>query len=283
MKVRRQDRRRSSTRSIDERRADPAGRSSATTSLSLLLRAEHEDGSPLDDQRDPRRAADHDHGRLRDDHQRPRLGFERLLRSPDKLERLRRRARGRPRTTPTWTRSSRRPCGRRPVVPVVARRLRSAIELGGYMLPGRDRSLMVSIYLVHNDPETYPGAGGFRPERFLDGTARRRGVDPLRRRRPPLPRRQLRPARDEGRAAPGADHGAASAPRRPLEPRVSSASASPSRRSAGAAAVVEELVQPRSSLGRQALSRRGPRVASPQALAPRVRLAPGEARLQPGR
>jgi hypothetical protein len=55
------------------------------------------------------------------------------------------------------------------VVPVVARRLRASRELAGYMLPA-GTILMVSIYLVHNDPDTYPEPDEFRPERFLGGT-----------------------------------------------------------------------------------------------------------------
>ena len=55
------------------------------------------------------------------------------------------------------------------MVPVVARRLRASRELDGHMLPA-GTILMVSIYLVHNDPETYPEPEEFRPERFLGGT-----------------------------------------------------------------------------------------------------------------
>jgi cytochrome P450 family 135 len=54
-------------------------------------------------------------------------------------------------------------------VPVVARHLANEIQLGGYEIPANS-TLMVSIYLIHNDPETYPEPEEFRPERFLDGT-----------------------------------------------------------------------------------------------------------------
>jgi cytochrome P450 len=56
----------------------------------------------------------------------------------------------------------------RPVVPVVARHVTQPVELGGYTIPANS-ILMVSIYLVHSDPESYPEPDRFQPERFLDG------------------------------------------------------------------------------------------------------------------
>ena len=56
----------------------------------------------------------------------------------------------------------------RPVVPVVARRVREPVTLGGLAIPA-GTVLMVSIYLLHRDPEVYPEPDEFRPERFLDG------------------------------------------------------------------------------------------------------------------
>ncbi len=56
----------------------------------------------------------------------------------------------------------------RPVVPVVARRLSEPASIAGHSLPA-GTILMVSIYLVHHDPETYPEPESFDPERFVDG------------------------------------------------------------------------------------------------------------------
>jgi cytochrome P450 len=56
----------------------------------------------------------------------------------------------------------------RPVVPVAARRLTRATMVAGYRIPA-GTILMVSIYLLHNDPESYPEPEEFRPERFLAG------------------------------------------------------------------------------------------------------------------
>jgi cytochrome P450 len=56
----------------------------------------------------------------------------------------------------------------RPVVPVVARRLSETASVGGYSLPA-GTILMVSIYLVHHDPDTYPDPEEFDPGRFVDG------------------------------------------------------------------------------------------------------------------
>jgi cytochrome P450 family 135 len=56
----------------------------------------------------------------------------------------------------------------RPVVPVIARRLSEPASVGGYSLPA-GTILMVSIYLVHHDPDTYPEPEKFDPGRFVDG------------------------------------------------------------------------------------------------------------------
>jgi len=152
---------------IAERRADPMTQLRDDT-LSLLLRAEHEDGSPLGDQE------------IRDEvltmvmagYETTTSGcawaLERVLRSPNDLARL---------TTEIETGDDdayldavvKETLRVRPVVPVVARHLAEAIELDGYVIPAGS-TLMVSIYLVHNDEETYPDPTAFKPERFLGGT-----------------------------------------------------------------------------------------------------------------
>lgn len=152
---------------IAERRADPMTQLRDDT-LSLLLRAQHEDGSPLTDQE------------IRDEvltmimagYETTTSGgawaLERLLRSPEKLERL---------TAEIEADDGdgyldavvKETLRVRPVVPVVARHLAEAIELDGYPIPAGS-TVMVSIYLVHNDEETYPEPEKFIPERFLNGT-----------------------------------------------------------------------------------------------------------------
>jgi cytochrome P450 len=152
---------------IAERRADPMTQLRDDT-LSLLLRAEHEDGSPLTDQE------------IRDEvltmvmagYETTTSGcawaLERLLRSPDKLERL--TAEIEAGEDDAYLDAVVKETLRvRPVVPVVARHLAEAIELDGYLIPARS-TVMISIYLVHTDAETYSDPQKFRPERFLGGT-----------------------------------------------------------------------------------------------------------------
>ena len=54
----------------------------------------------------------------------------------------------------------------RPVLPIVARKLKGPFEVGGYALD-RGTVLMPSIWLVHRNPDVYPDPEAFRPERFL--------------------------------------------------------------------------------------------------------------------
>jgi cytochrome P450 family 135 len=152
---------------IAERRADPMTQLRDDT-LSLLLRAEHEDGSPLTDQE----VRDEILTMVMAGYETTTSGgawaLERLLRSPDKLERL--TAEIQAGEDDTYLDAVVKETLRvRPVVPVVARHLSEAIELDGYLIPAGS-TVMVSIYLVHTDAETYPAPEEFRPERFLDGT-----------------------------------------------------------------------------------------------------------------
>jgi cytochrome P450 len=91
--------------------------------------------------------------------------FERLLRTPDKLEKL---------TSELETGDQRylmavvkETLRRRPVIPLAARKALVPIDLMGYTLPAGS-VLMVSIFLIHGDPEIYPEPKEFRPERFLE-------------------------------------------------------------------------------------------------------------------
>ncbi|GAB2567427.1 cytochrome P450 [Kribbella endophytica] len=53
-----------------------------------------------------------------------------------------------------------------PVVYQVGRRVTETVDLAGYRLP-RGTTIMAAIGLVHGDPENYPAAAEFRPDRFL--------------------------------------------------------------------------------------------------------------------
>jgi cytochrome P450 len=151
---------------ISERRADPMTQLRDDT-LSLLLRAEHEDGSPLDDQE----VRDEVLTMVMAGYETTTSGcawaLERLLRSPDKLERL--TAEVEAGEDDSYLDAVVKETLRaRPVVPVVARHLAESVELDGYLIPAGS-TVMVSIYLVHNDEETYPKPEEFKPERFLSG------------------------------------------------------------------------------------------------------------------
>lgn len=149
---------------IAERRADPLV-GVRDDALSLLVRATYDDGSPLDDQvvRDELLTM------LMAGYETTTAGltwsFERLLRAPDKLERLTRElARGDERYLMAVVKEALR---RRPVIPIAARKALAPIELLGYSIP-KGSVLMVAIYLIHSDPELYPEPDEFRPERFLE-------------------------------------------------------------------------------------------------------------------
>lgn len=55
----------------------------------------------------------------------------------------------------------------RPIIPIVARRLKAPFEISGYQIP---RSIYVApcIWLTHRRPDLYPAPQTFRPERFVD-------------------------------------------------------------------------------------------------------------------
>ncbi len=146
---------------IAAHRADPDGRDDV---LALLVAARDEDGRPLSD------AALRDHliTLLLAGHETTTTGlawaFERLVRHPDKLERLRRelaRGEGDEYLDAVVSETLRV----RPVIESVWRLLTRPAELGGYLLPA-GTTVLPSIALVQlsgafDDPEE------FRPERFL--------------------------------------------------------------------------------------------------------------------
>ncbi len=136
--------------------------------LSLLLQAEHEDGSPMTDRE------------LRDElvtvlgagHETTATGLawamERLLRTPRVLERLRASIEaGEDDYLDAVIRETLRA---RPVIVDVARKLTEPVEIAGYRLPA-GTLVLPSIAGLHYRDDLYPEPNEFRPERFLDGKA----------------------------------------------------------------------------------------------------------------
>jgi cytochrome P450 len=150
---------------IAARREDPMT-SLREDVLSLLLKATHEDGSELE----PEEIRDEALTMIMAGYETTTSGLawalERLLRSPHAMQRLRAELEeGGDAYLEAVIKETLR-C--RSVVPVVARRLSEPAEIAGHLMPA-GTTLMVSIYLLHTDPEAYPEPEQFRPERFLDG------------------------------------------------------------------------------------------------------------------
>jgi cytochrome P450 len=148
---------------IRTRRRDPtlAGRDDV---LSQLLQARYDDGSPMTDKE------------LRDQlvtllwagHTTTATSLtwavERLVRHPDKVERLRAdMAQGNHAYTDAVVKETLR---LRPIIPIVVRRLVEPMEIAGWRLPA-GVSVVPCIYLVHHRPDLYPDPNRFEPERFL--------------------------------------------------------------------------------------------------------------------
>ncbi len=133
--------------------------------LSMLVAARHEDGSPMSD------------AEIRDElltllvagHETTATALswamERLVRHPEKLERLRDEVEAGEDAYLTAT--IQETLRLRPVIVLVARRLTEPVELGGYELPA-GVTVTPSIHLIHRDPQIYPEPERFLPERFLD-------------------------------------------------------------------------------------------------------------------
>ena len=152
---------------IRERREDPA-LADREDILSLLVQARHEDGEPMSDEE------------LRDElvtllvagHETTATSLawsiERLVRHPDKLERLREEVSvGDDEYLDAVCKETLR---LRPVLPVVARMLKDEVEIGGYRLPA-GVTATPCIHLIHRRPDIYPEPRRFRPERFLEQPA----------------------------------------------------------------------------------------------------------------
>jgi cytochrome P450 family 135 len=152
---------------IDERRrADPLVERADV--LSTLLQARHEDGQPLSDVE------------IRDElvtlllagHETTATGLswavERLARHREYQARLTEEVRaGEQRFCDAVVKETLR---LRPVLSLVARRLKAPMDLGDVRLPA-GVTVVPSIYLMHRRPDIYPDPKQFRPERFLEQRA----------------------------------------------------------------------------------------------------------------
>jgi cytochrome P450 len=136
--------------------------------LSLLMQARYEDGSPMSDEE------------LRDElitlliagHESTATAlawaFERLVRHPDKLARLRAEAEaGGDEYADAVVKESLR---LRPVLPIVLRKLAEPMEIGGHPLKAHTW-VAPCAYLIHRRDDLYPEPERFLPERFLERPA----------------------------------------------------------------------------------------------------------------
>jgi cytochrome P450 len=132
--------------------------------LSMLLGARHDDGAPMSD------------GELRDElltllvagHETTATALswalERLARHPGAWAHLRD---GDDEYVDAVIKETLR---LRPVLPLVLRKLKAPLEIGGFALPA-GVSVAPCIYLVHRRPDVYPEPHAFRPQRFLEQPA----------------------------------------------------------------------------------------------------------------
>ena len=132
----------------------------------MLIQARHEDGEPMTDQE------------LRDElmtllvagHETTATALawalERLVRHPDQMARL--RAAAQSDTDEAYLDAvTQETLRRRPVIPLVVRKLTEPMELGGQLLPA-GVAVAPCIYLLHHRADVYPDPYAFRPERFLE-------------------------------------------------------------------------------------------------------------------
>jgi cytochrome P450 len=154
---------------IAERRAmNAALRAERRDILSMLVEAEHEDGSPMGD------------AEIRDQlatlvlagHETTATALtwamDLLHRNQEVLARL--RAGGEAADDEYLDAVCREVLRIRPVVPVVGRTVTEPVTIGPHEIPaGTD--LAAAILLTHHRPDVFPEPSRFRPERFLDGAA----------------------------------------------------------------------------------------------------------------
>jgi len=132
--------------------------------LSMLLLARDEDGRGLSD----RELRDELMTLLVAGHETTATALswavERLLRHPEKMDRL---ASGDEEYLDAVCKETLR---LRPVIPIVARRLVEPMTIGGHDLPA-GVTVAPCIHLVHRREDVYPDPRAFRPERFLEKPA----------------------------------------------------------------------------------------------------------------
>jgi len=149
---------------IDERRREDAH---GPDVLTMLLGAEHEDGSPMS----PAELRDELVTALVAGHETTASqlawGFELLARNPRVTQRLSAELDADP-DSPYLTATIHEIMRRRPVLMNAEPRLvKQQVEIGGVSYPP-GVVLIASAYLVHHDPDIYPQPYAFRPERFLE-------------------------------------------------------------------------------------------------------------------
>ena len=144
---------------IGDRRAEPE-RSHRADVLSLLLRARHQDGSPMSD----RELRDELMTLLTAGHETTATAlawaFERLMRNGAAHERLLERLEGDAEVDAVVKETLR--------VRGVARKVTRDVELAGYRIPA-GTLVLAAIAVQHHRPDAYPEPYAFRPERFLEG------------------------------------------------------------------------------------------------------------------
>jgi cytochrome P450 family 135 len=148
------------------RRRDPQY-NGATDIASTLGEARYEDGSPMTEQdlRDELVTL------LTDGPTSSLLSwsFERIVRHPDKLARLRAEVDAEKDDSylDAVVKETMRLC---PAAPIVVRKLLEPMELGGHTIPA-GTTVAPCVHLVHRRPDVYPEPLRFMPERFLEATA----------------------------------------------------------------------------------------------------------------
>jgi cytochrome P450 len=150
-------------REVARRRAQP-GRQEDEGILSLLQQAYDENGTPMTDQE----LRDELITLLSDGPTATSLAwtFERLLRHPEKLERVRAEALAGEDDSyaEAVVKEILRLC---PAVPLVMRKLVEPMRLGAHTIPA-GVTVAPCIYLVHHREDLYPRPFAFMPERFID-------------------------------------------------------------------------------------------------------------------
>jgi cytochrome P450 len=153
---------------IADARADPAVEERSDV-LALLLQARYENGEPISD----RHIADELLTLLGSGHETTASSLawalERLRRHPELLSRLTDEvdAGGSELRQATIWEVQRT----RPVLDGTARRTKTRIRLGDWVLP-EDTNLIISIRLAHDSEESFPDAASFNPDRFIGTVAK---------------------------------------------------------------------------------------------------------------